>query len=272
MIEHAFVLSLAGVVTWVPSPRALGPAVLRAAVNEPEAGTRQRAAEAFAAGERAYEAERWEAAAEHFEQAQRLAPHPFTAFNLGLAQVRAGRTLEAWHTFERLANEADDPKDRAEARAQQVELREQVAMLRVDAREGALVCVDEAPVPRSETVVVLPGAHRVEVDGAEHRVELEGGETRHVDVRGEPGRARAVRPLLGVAIGAGVLALGTGLGTLGTQERGAEIGLAVTAGTAAALAVGTTIAALVVHSRPRARRRAAGACGTSTRDVVRSDR
>jgi hypothetical protein len=255
MIEHALCLAIAG----VPSPRTLPPAMLRALADEvggptrpetPDARTLERAADAFAAGERAYRAGDWDTAVEHFEQAQRLAPHPFTEFNLGLAQAHAGRTLDAWRTFERLATEAEDPKDRAEAELQRAELREQVAMLRVDARPGAVACLDGGPIAIGQTAVVLPGPHRLQVDAQQRDLELEGGETRHVDLRSANPPSAAVRPLLGVAIGAGVLALGTGMGTLGTDDRGTEIGLAVTAGTAAAIAVGTTIAALVLHTRP----------------------
>jgi hypothetical protein len=249
-----------GVFAGVPSPRAWSATSLRAIASEPDADTRERAAQAFAAGERAYEAEKWEAAVEHFEEAQELAPHPFTQFNLGLAQARAGRTLDAWRTFDALARHAEAREQREEARQQQEALRRSVAMIRVSAQPGAVACLDGVALPLDETTVVLPGPHRLRVGADERALELEGGETRHVDVRGVDSRARAIRPLLGVAIGAGVLALGTGLGTLGTDDRSAELGLGITAGTAAAIAVGTTIAALVLHVRPR--KAAAPTCAT----------
>lgn len=255
------VVLAAGVVAGVPSPRALSATAVRAIASEPDAQTRERAAKAFAAGERAYEAAQWEAAIEHFEEAQELAPHPFTQFNLGLAQARAGRTLDAWKTFDALARHAEAKEQREEARQQQEALRPSVALLRVSAHPDAVACLDGAALPLEETTVVLPGSHRLRIDADERALELVGGETRHVDVRGVESRSAAVRPLLGVAIGAGVLALGTGLGTLGTDDRNAELGLGITSGTAAAIAVGTTIAALVLHVRPR-KTAAAPACPT----------
>jgi hypothetical protein len=243
--------------TGVPSVRTLPPAMLREVASEPDTSTRERAAEAFAAGEAAYGSEDWAAAVEHFEEAQELAPHPFTEYNLGLAQARAGRTLEAWRTFDHLARHADDAQHREEAREQLAELRRQVAMIRVEARGDVVACLDGGPLALGETAVVLPGTHRLRVGAGEQSLELEAGETRQVEVRSadvSPTRSRAVRPLLAVAIGAGVVALGTGVGTLATEDRGAEIGLAATAGTAAAVAVATTIAALVLHTRrPRTR-------------------
>ena len=247
----------------VPSPRTLPPAMLRAMAREdPDADTTKRAAEAFAAGESAYEAERWDEAVERFEEAQELAPHPFTEYNLGLARARAGRTLEAWHTFEHLAEHAEEVQHREEARLQQAQLRAAIAMIRVDAPAGAVVCLDGDALAHGETAVVLPGAHRLQVDAHDEQLDLRGGETRHVEIRSDttPTPSRAVRPLLGIAIGAGALSLATGLGTLGTDDRGADIGLAATAGTAAAIALGTTIAALVLHARPRRAAVAKPAC------------
>lgn len=250
----------------VPSPRTLPPAMLHAvAREEPDADATKRAAEAFAAGESAYEAERWDEAVERFEEAQELAPHPFTEYNLGLARARAGRTLEAWHTFEHLAEHAEEVQHREEARSQQAQLRDEIAMIRVDARAGAVACLDGEALALGETAVVLPGAHRLQVDTHDEQLDLRGGETRHLEVRTDAMTkpSRAIRPLLGIAIGAGALSLATGLGTLGTNDRGADIGLAATAGTAAAIALGTTIAALVLHARPRAASPSAPPCAHS---------
>ena len=158
----------------------------------------------------------------------------------------------------RLAQHAEAREQREEARQQQEALRQSVAMIRVSARPGAVACLDGAALSLEETTVVLPGSHRLRVGEDERAIDLVGGETRHVEVRDADVPSRAVRPLLGVAIGASALALGTGLGTLGTDDRETELGLGITAGTAAAIAVGTTIAALVLHTRPK--RTAATAC------------
>lgn len=167
---------------------------------------RSDAAEAFEAGEAAFDAEDYETAVEHFTRAQSLLPHPHTAHNLGLAQARAGQPLQAWATFTTLRDESTDPQQRADAELQLARLAPEVARLRIDAPSGQVVTIDGATVPPGEVVVRRPGPVTVSVGSQRVEVELRGGELRAVELRdvqapsGKPPRSPAQTGLLATSL------------------------------------------------------------------------
>ena len=233
----------------VPSPR-----VWRMA--QPDV-TRDEAAEAFSAGEAAFSGGDFPRAVQEFARAQELLPHPYTAYNLGLAQARAGLDLEAWHTFSRLRRETDDPERLTEIEVQLARLSPSVARLQVHATEGQVVRVDGVTVASGVVLVRPPGPLRIEVDAQVVELELLGGELRHVELRAVDRPARVPGPnpaLTGVLAGTVVF----GAGTAGTAAAAAllrrdRIGppLAFTAAGLGGATVALAATAVGLHLRQR---------------------
>ena len=217
------------------------------------------AALAFEAGEAAFEAEEFETAIEHFSRAQSLLPHPYTAYNLGLAQAKAGHVLEAWSTFTTLRDETVDPERRAEAQLQLARLAPSVAQVEVRASQGQVVKIEGETVEPNVVHVREPGPVAVDVGGQTMQVDLGGGELRVLDVRTiEPDTAPAKRRRGRVAVlvatavaGAGTAGTATGAAVLGSDGVGRPLGYAAAGLGGATLALATT--ALVLHLRDRKR-------------------
>lgn len=222
----------------------------------------EEAGAAFARGVEAYKQGRYDEAVEQFSRAQELAPHPDTLFNLGLAEQRAERHLDAWRTFEALLPQARDEQEREDVLAAQAVSRAHVAWVRVIAEPGdALVCFDGEPMPIDENgrraLLTTPGRHRLDVDRQRRTLELEGGESRTVELTVAPPAApppsrRTLRVLAGLAVGGAGAATGAGLGSAFVADPdAARLGLGLGAAAAGSLAVASTVAALVVHRRAR---------------------
>lgn len=234
----------------VPSPR-----VWRS-IQEPDV-TRDEAAEAFAAGETAFASGDFSQAVEAFARAQELLPHPYTAYNLGLAQARAGLDLEAWHTFSQLRADTDDPERLTEIEVQLARLSPAVARLQVHATEGQVVRIDGTTVESGVVLVRPPGSLRIEVDAQVVELDLQGGELRHVEVRSVDRPAPVPKPNPALT---GVLATTVvfGAGTAGTAAAAAllrrdRIGppLAFTAAGLGGATVALAATALGLHLRQR---------------------
>jgi tetratricopeptide (TPR) repeat protein len=222
------------------------------------------AAAAFAAGERSYSRGRYKDAARHFARAHALVPHPATLYNLGLAQQKSGDPVGAWETFDRLAAEATTESEQREAELAQQRLRRRVAILEIQAQAGTSVCLDGRPLDRGTTDrsehVVEPGTHRLQSGDVDSHLQLDPGETRTVDLEArlaldrQHGPRRAVVPLLATAGLGAAAATGLGIAAATSDQRSTGRGLAAGAAAAAGIAVGTTIAALVILTRKKADR------------------
>lgn len=223
-------------------------------------GALEEASAAFARGVQAYKEARYEDALVEFSRAQELAPHPDTLFNVGLAQQKTGRHVEAWQSFEALLAEARDDQDREDILTAQAASRAHVAWLRVLAEpQGVLVCFDGEPMPVDDegrhALLTTPGSHRLDVDRQRRTLELEGGESRTLELSAVPAaapppRRKALRALAGLAIGGAGAATGAGLGAAFVHDpQAARLGLGLGAAAAGSLALASTVAALVVHRR-----------------------
>lgn len=238
----------------IPSPR-----VWRS-IQEPDP-TRDEAAEAFAAGETAFASGDFPAAVVHFARAHELLPHPFTAYNLGLAQARAGLDIEAWHTFSRLRRETDDPDRLTEIEVQLARLSPSVARVRVHASQGQVVRIDGSTVESGAVLVRPPGPIRVQVDAQTLEIDLMGGELRHVEVRAvdrpaptpRPNRAQTGVLATTVALGAGTAGTAIAAALLRQDRIGPPLAFTAAGLGGATLAFAAT--ALGLHLRHRRDRR-----------------
>ncbi len=154
---------------------------------------RAEAAAAFEAGKAAFEREDFVEAVAQFSVAQARVPHPSTAYNLGLAQARAGAPLEAWRTFAALREQADSQL-RADAQRQLDLLADDVARIRVSAPAKSSLRLDGSEIAPDTVVLRRPGPAMVSVDGRTVRLTLRGGELLHLDLRDAPGTTRRSSP------------------------------------------------------------------------------
>jgi hypothetical protein len=226
---------------------------------------RDAAAAEFAEGEAAYRDRDFVRAAEHFARAHDLVPHPSTLFNLAMAQERAGDSVAAWNTYDRLAKEALTPAERRDALAARDRMRPAVALLEIHASAHDAVCLDgeHVDVATHITLAMHPGTHEVRVGKQATRVALRAGDTHTVTLEqgalleGTRRPARAVVPLLVASIVSSGAATGLGIAAATGPSPGVRQGLAAGAAAASGLALGTTITALVLRTRsPRKARRA----------------
>ncbi|MCA9706756.1 MAG: polynucleotide adenylyltransferase PcnB [Myxococcales bacterium] len=215
---------------------------------------------AFARGVQAYKEARFDEAREHFAEAQRLAPHPDTLFNLGLAQQSSEHHVDAWRSFDELLEGTTDDREREDILAAQAASRPHVAWLRVQTNLEGIVCLDGAPMPRDgrgvPSMLTTPGAHRLDVDREYRPVELDGGERRMMELdfaprTPPPPPRRALRALAGLSIGGTAAAAGLGLGAALVDDDRARLGMGLGAAVSGTLALTTSIVALAIHRRTR---------------------
>lgn len=257
-----FVASLAvpsGAHASVPSPRVWA----RTAPEHIE----DDAATAFSRGEAAYAAGDYEGAAEAFSEAQRLVPHPDTAYNLGLAQAKSGSLLEAWDTFDRILRETDEPAIRRDAKAQRDRVGKKIATVTLIASTDDVTCLDGAPAPKGQRIRLLAGAHEVRVGETRRTLELEGGRDHLVELDGRgaaPQKDRKVGVLLGIGIASGAASVGVGAGGLAVDRRGVARTLGIASVGLGTVALASTITALVLRNRAAKPRSAAPrSCGAA---------
>ena len=236
----------------VPSPVSW-----RAAPETESDPARREAAEAFEAGEAAFEAGDYEAAVEHFARAQARVPHPHTAYNLGLAQARAGRGLEAWATFTAVREDAIEPQRRLEAELQLARLAPSVARIEVRAPEGQVVRIDGERVPANTVVTREPGPIEVDIGDQQLQVQLDGGELRVLEIRtfersaplAPPPRGRVGVLAATIVLGAATSGTATASAILGRDAPGRGLGFAAAGLGGATVAMAAT--ALTLHLRDR---------------------
>jgi tetratricopeptide (TPR) repeat protein len=219
---------------------------------EVEVDPKTRAQAEFADGERAWAREDYAAAAEHFETAQRLMPHPYTQYNLGLAQHRAGDNEAAWATFEDLIARADDTRQRDDAIRAQARVRAQLSFVEVRAPPHVRVCFDGRPLDPSHREMTRPGAHDLTVDGRPLPLTLEPGETRVLEVGPVDSDAtRRRRATIGLGVTAATsaaAAAGLATGAVLTDD-GTSTSMTIGAAVAGGVALGSVIALLAVQPR-----------------------
>lgn len=223
--------------------RALGLAAALAAIGAPALAQPSDddvvvARETFRAGEAAYQRGDYETAANSFEVSHRLAPHPFTMFNAGLAWQGAQqpeRAADAFHKAITLGGLGDDQL--ADATERLGDLRRTLGVVEIAAPEGASVVVghlDRASPP--VLVHLAPGEHEVVVlhaDGSQARQRVTVAAGASVSVTFEPPAPKPVPTAVApdpvpitppsegssalfvsgwVAVGIGVAAGGTAIG------------------------------------------------------------
>lgn len=192
-----------------PVVRSLAPLVasllvLTAPSSRASADASADAKAAFAAGQDAERRGEWAAAADAYQRAYELQPHPNAIYNVGYAAERAGQRRRAATAYERYLAMAPDASDRARVESAVAALRAAVGTLEIrgllaGAPTGAEVLIDGTPRGTTPLALELPGgAYALELRlgsrSASRNVLTAFGEPAliELDVSAEPG-ALAVR-------------------------------------------------------------------------------
>lgn len=151
------------------------------ALADETAPVQVRAARVFADGERAFSAGDYARAAELFEEAYALRPHPASLANAAKARRTMGDLATAANHYQRLAVEASSAADVSEAKAALASLSPMLGRITVKAHadKNGAVSVD-GKTSDAESTFVAPGTHTVElagVRGAKRVVRVAEGET-----------------------------------------------------------------------------------------------
>jgi len=263
----AVLLSVATALDVAPAQAASGRALSLTPRNLSPAADTSEAPDAealFVAGEAAYEAGDFAAAADYFARAQTQVPHPATLYNLGMAQHRAGQPLAAHATFVELQAVATSPEERAEADAAQERVRRELASVIVVVDPAVTVCLDEQTMaPREGETrerLTVPGPHALEAFGESTNLDLHPGETQRVWLdgweqaakRGRPRKRRLATALMALAGAGGAAAVGAGVGAAVARDRQLTLGLGVGAAVAGAIALVSAASSIGVLRRERA--------------------
>jgi hypothetical protein len=237
----------------------LGAGSARAA-DEPDAGTRMAARELAVAGAEAFDKHDYVTALDRFHRAEQLYKVPSIAVMVARCLARVGRVVESVDKYEetmRMPLDAASPeafqRAVADAAAEVEAVRARVARVEVhlpsDAPAGAVVTLDDKPVPAPLIGVptpVDPGSHRLAARAPgrapyAHEFALAEGARQSVEITFAPEAPRAQLPP-----GAGTAGAG------GAPRRGpAALTITLLTGGGLALAVGavTGIAALSAKSK-----------------------
>jgi hypothetical protein len=129
------------------------------------AGDRARAQQLLDQGVELFRAEKWQPALEKFEEAYRELPTASILYNLGQAQLKLDRSVEALEAFERFLKEAHDesPERIQRATAYVESLHARVGRIAFSGSPGTAVVVDGVPsgrLPR-EPMRAKAGLHKV---------------------------------------------------------------------------------------------------------------
>lgn len=205
--------------------------------EQPEPEARARAQALYEQGVKAYAEARYHEAADCFLDSNRIYPNPQMAFNVAKAYDKVGHDAGALSHYREYLRRVPDASDRAEVSLRIRDLEaalgrrglQQLSIL--SEPEGATVSIDGRPVGITPwTGETWPGRHRIrlELDGylttsdiikldAHRSSEAEVSLTRSIDpqtaalARSQGDTRAEIRPLTWVALGTGVLALGTAL-------------------------------------------------------------
>jgi tetratricopeptide (TPR) repeat protein len=125
----------------------------------------ERAGAHLEAGNAKLEAEDFAGAIAEYRAGFALYPRASLLFNIGLAQLQLGKTIEAAEAFEGvLARPETTPEVAAEARDQLESIQKKLAVVAVSGGHGAVLAIDGQPrgtLPLKSSVRVLPGSHAV---------------------------------------------------------------------------------------------------------------
>jgi len=128
---------------------------------ELDAATKAKAGRKFRAGEKAFKRHEYVAAAEAFEEAYAIAPHPAALFNAATAYQKAGQLTRAANLCARYLRDAPASDARREkANALIGELTPKVGRIEVEDR-GALEVTIDGQSPEVDVTYVDPGDHVV---------------------------------------------------------------------------------------------------------------
>jgi hypothetical protein len=162
--------------------------LLASVAHAQSADARRRAAEQFEEGKRAFAGGQYAAAAEHFQQAALIAPHPATLINAAEAWERAGEPARAAELCDRItATPYADARFLDAAVAMSRRLAPKIATVDVTVPQGGLATIDGGPeVPIPHRFRVRPGTHEAMVTDAARRVrkvtlDVGAGETRTLE-------------------------------------------------------------------------------------------
>lgn len=170
----------------------------RTAQSEASVEDQTRARQLFDQGVEAARAEDFDAAIEAFEESYELYPHPGTLLNLGLYQLRADRSVDAYETLRDLmARYRTVLSDRARSEVDQrlQELQAVLAIVIVTSRPlGATIFIDgeeHGQTPLDSTLAYEQGSYTFEarLDGwipASITRELSAGETTNIELALSP--------------------------------------------------------------------------------------
>jgi hypothetical protein len=159
---------------------------------------RRAAAGAFADGEKAFAAGDYSRAAQAFDEAHRLAPHPAALWNAARSYHRLGELARAANHYARYLRLAPaDARDRDAATKELAVLAARLGRIDVFAPGAERVMID-GQAADDRTVYVNPGSHVLTavVDGrdASRSVELRAGESRSVAFERAGGEPAATAP------------------------------------------------------------------------------
>lgn len=129
--------------------------------GELDAATKAKAAKKFRAGEKAFKRHDYVAAAEAFEEAYSIAPHPAALFNAATAYQKAGQLTRAANLCARYLRDAPaDDSRREKANALIGELTPKVGRIEIEDR-GAMDVTIDGRAPEIDVTYVDPGDHVV---------------------------------------------------------------------------------------------------------------
>ena len=144
----------------------------------PVAVDKDAAREEFARGVQAYKEGNFAEACRAFERSYELAPNPHVLFNVGKANMDAGKPLEVQRAFEQYLRDAGaelKAERVAEVEAVLTALRAQTARLSFEVQPlGATLMVDGAPIQLAADgrggALVLPGRHALRASAEGHQI------------------------------------------------------------------------------------------------------
>lgn len=165
----------------------LAPSMVGAAPPTPAektASAKVEAKKAFQAGVAAFKLKQSERAAEHFERAFKLAPHPQALWNAADSREKAGELASAANHYSHFLALSDREKDRIEAHQRLEKLETRLAVIEVFGPDASEVEVDRKRVVDAARVYVLPGSHvvtgKVEGNSLSRKVTVKAGATAKV--------------------------------------------------------------------------------------------
>jgi hypothetical protein len=130
-------------------------------VAQVDAATKAKAAKRFKAGEKAFKRHDYATAAQAFEEAYSIAPHPAALFNAATAHQKAGQLTRAANLCARYLRDAPENDSRREkANALIAELTPKLGRVEIEDR-GALEVQLDGDLPEVELTYVDPGDHLV---------------------------------------------------------------------------------------------------------------